>query len=172
MKPDPAGSTSLQVSAREYFEAKIDAVLELSDARRAALQTLIEERFTSLDKALELKAKEYEDHFERLNHDAARVATIQAASVSRERFDSFEGEYRAHAERALSVDRFDGFEKEMRATHDSLANEFRAQVKVNSDRILQIEAGAGARTKLFALIVGAVSLISTVLIILSRFYIK
>ena len=67
---------------------EIHHLREVLSERISALEKVYDERFKALADALKLQAREYERRLESLNHEAARIAESQAASVNAERYAS------------------------------------------------------------------------------------
>ena len=73
---------------KEHFESELKT---LSDKCRED-KTAWEREFAARDKALDLKAIEYKEHFSALNGEAARIQAVLAVSVTKEAFDTKMGD--------------------------------------------------------------------------------
>jgi hypothetical protein len=88
MRPDPAGSSSSQISLREYLEAKVDGERELNKTFRDSAAKEFELFKESLAREIREAAQNVSDRLKLLNELRAEVISDRANFVTREKYDA------------------------------------------------------------------------------------
>lgn len=172
----PSSDNGSKVSLRDYVEGRLTDQLGEIKALHAALKELLLNKLDEKDKALKLQAEEYSRRLSDLNHEHTKNIERNAEFVGKEKFESFEREFRQYkdtndkavAEKAKSI--ADAVEQKATAATNAvdskaiaLKNEF-DQYKMTQATAMNLAAGSKqGMSRIGAIAIGAISVIATVL---------
>lgn len=136
--PDRLEGGSSQPVQMTEVPASLGMQLAILVERVDGLRTIINERESAMRRALELQAQEYERRLEALNGEARRIASVQSASVTSEKFDDYTRSQSVALKLALDAA---SKQTENRAERNA------ERIADLSDRVLRLETDERSRDK-------------------------